>query len=445
VGEVSAALTSLLDLDEILDRVGRTLTEGLQLRAMTVVLWIGGSSRVLSWDHGVRRMVEMRAAPVEAIRQRLEVERDGVRMRLVDRSADGAFAREADGLGAALIVPLTLGGGLVGAFALGPPRSGRLFTRQDVELLRTLAAQSAIAIGNARSYRALRAANEELEAKVQARTAALAASHRELTQAYQDLQMAQTQLVHGEKMASLGVLVAGVAHEINNPVSFIVGGVEPLRRIVDELREFVVRHPDRALEEAVERAHRAIEAIARGAERTAGIVKDLRTFSRSGESRALPVDVREGIEVSLRLLQPRWANRITIHRDFASLPLVEAAPDELNQVWMNLLANACDAIAEGGNIWIRTEGGADGVVVVVRDDGRGIPSEKLSRIFDPFFTTKEPGKGTGLGLAVTHGIVVRHGGRITVESVPGLGTQFTVTLPWQRPPSASAGARQAVP
>jgi signal transduction histidine kinase len=351
---------------------------------------------------------------------------------------DNQAAQQAAVLDAVLIVPLALGGELLGAFALGRPRSGRTFSRDDVELLRTLAAQTAIAVGNARSYRALQQANMELEEKVRARTAALEASNVELGHAYEVLKTTQTQLVHREKMASLGVLVAGVAHEINNPVSFIVGGLEPLRDAVADLRELAGTHPESVLAPTVDRASRAVEAIARGATRTAEVVKDLRTFSRLGDSRTRPIDLHEGLDVTLRLLQPRLLDRITVIREYGVLPQVQGTPDELNHVWMNLLANACDAISERGTIHVRTAVDGDFVRVRIADDGTGIPSDAVSRIFDPFFTTKGQGEGTGLGLSIAHGIVGRHGGHIEVENMPGGGCQFTVVLPIrQRGPGTS--------
>jgi signal transduction histidine kinase len=220
-------------------------------------------------------------------------------------------------------------------------------------------------------------------------------------------------------------------------VTFIVGGVRPLREAIDEIGALLDREAMPALEGHIERARRSVDAIARGAERTAGIVQDLRTFSRHGESQLAPVDVHEGIEVSLRLLRPRWADRIEIHRDYAALPTLEAAVDELNQVWMNLLANACDAIRDRGTIRIRTVAALDAIQVTIGDDGDGMPPGVERRIFDPFFTTKAQGQGTGLGLAITHGIVARHGGRVVVRTAVGQGTEITVVLPL-RPPTAPA-------
>jgi len=162
-------------------------------------------------------------------------------------------------------------------------------------------------------------------------------------------------------------------------------------------------------------------------------VQDLRSFSRLGEATRKPVDLCDGIDTSLRLLESRWRDRITVHRDYGEVPLVECDPGQVNQVFMNVLANACDAVVDGrnvwGNMWISTRLEGDGVEVAIRDDGTGIAPDALGHIFDPFFTTKDVGGGTGLGLAISHGIVTAHGGRIAVESTPGHGTTVRIWLP----------------
>ena len=172
-----------------------------------------------------------------------------------------------------------------------------------------------------------------------------------------------------------------------------------------------------------------IEIMARGAERTTAIVRDLRSFSRLGEAARKPVDLQDSLEVTLRLLESRWRDRLTIHRDYTAMPPVECDPGQVNQVFMNLLANACDATPAGGNIWVSTQLRGEDACVTIRDDGAGIPPESLGRIFEPFFTTKDVGSGTGLGLAIAHGIVETHGGRLEVESTPGAGATFRVLLP----------------
>jgi signal transduction histidine kinase len=243
------------------------------------------------------------------------------------------------------------------------------------------------------------------------------------------LEAAHLQIVQTEKMASLGMLVAGVAHEINNPVSLIVGNVEPLRGRLERLRGMATVRDDEELGIAVARICELLDIIGRGAERTAGIVKDLRAFSGPSESRRQLVDLHECIEVTLRLLRPRWADRVVVHRNYGEVPPIDAVPGQINQILMNILANALDAISGSGNVWIATAVSEGSVTLTVRDDGCGIAQQHLDRVFDPFFTTKPMGKGTGLGLAISRGLIMHHGGSIAARSEPGGGAEFTIVLP----------------
>ncbi|HZP43125.1 MAG TPA: ATP-binding protein, partial [Candidatus Binatia bacterium] len=328
-------------------------------------------------------------------------------------------------LDAEVAVPIQRGDELTGVLTVGAKRSGLFYTAGDAEFLRALAHQAAIALENARSYEALAALNARLEERVRERTAQLEAANRELADAYSELKAAEVQLVQSEKMASLGRLVAGVAHEINNPVSFIASNVAPLRRRLAQAALAAPPDAQQLLHEAQELA----DIMGRGAERTARIVKDLRTFSRLGEATRKAADLHDGIEVSLRLLESRWRDRLAIHRDYGTPPPVEGDPGQLNQVFMNVLANACDAIPGTGNVWITTRAEGNVVTVTIRDDGPGMTPEVRARIFEPFFTTKDVGAGTGLGLAISHSVVAAHGGRIEVESAPGAGATFRIVLP----------------
>jgi signal transduction histidine kinase len=338
------------------------------------------------------------------------------------------YERTRDALGtmpAEVAVAVEHAGTLVGALTMGAKRSGLFYTAGDADFLRAVAHQAAIALDNARSYQALAVLNARLEDRVRERTAQLEDANRELSRAYDELRTAEVQLVQSEKMASLGRLVAGVAHEINNPVSFISSSVAPLRRRLAQAASLAPDEVRRLLAEAEE----ITDIMARGAERTAAIVKDLRTFSRLGEAIRKPFDLAEAVDLSLRVLAPRWRDRITIHRDLPSLPPVEGDPGQLNQALVNVLANACDAVGVAGNIWVAARDEGSCVVLIVRDDGVGMPEEVRARIFEPFFTTKDVGAGSGLGLAITYNVVAAHGGRIDVESTPGRGATVRITLP----------------
>ncbi len=262
----------------------------------------------------------------------------------------------------------------------------------------------------------------------------LARERNELKQTLEELRAAEAQLVHSEKMAGLGKLVAGVAHELNNPIGFIYANMDHFRRYVGELK--TVFDGGSLPAEPAERAGRAFEVLGRliescsnGADRIKKIVQGLRTFSRLDEAERKAVDIHEGIDSTLALLEHHLKDRIQVRQDYGYIPQVECYAGQLNQVFMNLLTNAADAIEGEGGIWITTAV-EDGVVrVSIRDSGAGIDPENLKQIFGPFFTTKDVGKGTGLGLSISYGIVEKHGGKIEVESKVGEGTTFTVVLP----------------
>jgi signal transduction histidine kinase len=280
-----------------------------------------------------------------------------------------------------------------------------------------------------------------LEDKVAART-------RDLEDALTELQETQAQLVHQEKMASVGQFVAGIAHEINNPLSFIEGNLHFLRQYSEtlasalgayeketagadpELRESLAAiREDLDVAYVLEDLEKIFDGCADGVQRTTALVQDLRTFSRVDDSECLPVDLNEALDSTLNVLGSRLGG-ITLVRDYGNLPPVVCLAGPLNQVYLNRVATAADAVGDEGHITLRTrELGSEWVSIEVEDDGCGMPQEDLERIFDPFFTTKDVGRGTGLGLSVSYGIVQRHTGRIEAQSQPGRGTCFRLELP----------------
>jgi signal transduction histidine kinase len=249
------------------------------------------------------------------------------------------------------------------------------------------------------------------------------------------LQEKQTQLIQAEKMAALGGLVAGVAHEINTPLAALRSNSELFDGLFARVRTQVTP-PDPAIADrthGIERLLSRIEqlnAVNRTAmKRVSVIVKSLRTFARLDQAERAQADIHEGLESTLTLVHHRFKNRIRVHKDYGQLPPVSCFPNQLNQVFMNLLVNAGQAIDEEGDVFISTRRRRDDVVVEFRDTGRGIPSDVLSRIFDPGFTTKGTGVGTGLGLSIVFQILQDHHGHIEVDSTVGLGTTFRITLP----------------
>ncbi|HXU72413.1 MAG TPA: ATP-binding protein [Polyangia bacterium] len=265
--------------------------------------------------------------------------------------------------------------------------------------------------------------NLSLEQEVTRRTAELERRNTELNTALAELRRTQDELVRSEKMASMGRLVAGIAHEINNPVNAVVNTVGPLEQTLATLS--VAPDSQHDLSEM-------IRVIQRGARRTKEIVQALHNYSRGDDDRLVDVDLQRGIDDSLDLLRHHLKNGITVERQYGDVGRVRGHAGQLHQVFMNLLTNAAQALGErgdGGLIRIATERKEGKAVITVADDGPGIPAEVLPRIFDPFFTTKEVGQGSGLGLSIVHGIVERHGGTIAVDSTVGKGTTFTVSLP----------------
>jgi len=294
-----------------------------------------------------------------------------------------------------------------------------------------------------------------LETKVQERTEALQSSNQELHVALTNLKEAQTQLVEKEKMASLGQLTAGIAHEINNPINFVTSNIKPLKLDIADLRSVLDRYQDlesspdisKGLKEIAaykreididyihEEINSLIKGIEDGATRTAEIVKGLRTFSRLDESDVKSIDIHEGLDSTLVLLRNGTPPNLKIIKNYADLPKIECYAGKINQVFMNIFTNALNAIKskpEGGDesITITTNRENDNLISIkIKDSGVGMSAQVREKIFDPFFTTKDVGEGTGLGLSIVFSIIEKHHGKIIVNSAPGEGAEFIIYLP----------------
>ena len=269
----------------------------------------------------------------------------------------------------------------------------------------------------------------------------------ELLEANLKLKRLQAQIVHSEKMASLGQLTAGIAHELNNPLAFIYSNLDILKDTVNKLKEEISSNspgsstcspgsaaPPEAMHDFLDDVTGLVADCQEGAERVKDVVQNLRLFSRLDEAEPKKTNIQEGIDSTIRLLSRYFSREhIVLKREYGEIPDIDAFPGQLNQLWMNLLANAAQAIDEnGGEVRIKTYLDEGSVVVEVIDNGEGIAPEQLTRIFDPFFTTKPVGEGTGLGLSISFGIVQRHGGTIDVRSDKTSGTTFTVRVPVER-------------
>jgi signal transduction histidine kinase len=325
---------------------------------------------------------------------------------LCDASSSGhALDRWMEQQGLEFVLPLRTPEALVGLLGCSAPARGGLFSSDDIEALSSVASSLALALSHALAYETIRKMNDELEDRIEQRTA--------------ELDKVRLQLYQWEKMASLGVLAAGVAHELNTPLGVVLSAVEQLSEQLNPR------------EQGDEMSARLLELSIEAARRASLIIRDLRSFSRPESSAVQSLDIHECIDSTLRLLGPSLrAQKIDVITDYGQIKSVEGFPALFNQTLTNLVLNAAAAIKSEGSIHISTmPRGDDHVRVVVQDSGPGIPEDLRSRIFEPFYTTKAPGEGTGLGLSLCYTFVSQHGGRIWEDGEPGQGARFVVELP----------------
>lgn len=295
--------------------------------------------------------------------------------------------------------------------------------------------------------------NVILEKKIQERTVQLQQTNDNLESTLKKLKESQSQLVDAEKMASLGQLTAGIAHEINNPINFVKSNIKPLQLDIEDLKNLIKKYEEMQEGNFVDKTGEIqafrdeidfdyvmdeikllLTGIEDGATRTADIVKGLRTFSRLDEGDLKEADIHEGINNTLMLLNHTIPKNFSVVKNYQDIPKIECYPGKLNQVFMNLLTNAIQAMnsvkaGKEKKIIISTERRNEHVVIRIADTGPGIPEEVRDKIFEPFFTTKEVGEGTGLGLSIVYNIIEKHHGKIAVLSEEGKGTEFVITLP----------------
>ncbi|OCQ88969.1 serine/threonine protein kinase [Nostoc sp. MBR 210] len=366
-----------------------------------------------------------------------------------------------------LCIPIINQGKLLGILYLENSLTTGAFTRDRIEVLKLLTTQAAISLENAILYNNLAQANQNLEeynhsleVKVEARTQELNNKNQHLQEALQELQRTQTQLIQSEKMSSLGQMVAGIAHEINNPINFIHGNIAHASEYVKDLLDLVAiyqqecSHPSDVLTAKVaeidveflsEDLLKILDSMEVGSSRIRNIVLGLRNFSRLDESEMKTVDVHEGIDNTLMILQHRLkaksdALEIEVIKEYAKIPEISCYAGQLNQVFMNILSNAIDAVNDSrANIYrpqIRISTAlkdSNTLQVRIADNGCGMTEAVKKKIFDPFFTTKPVGSGTGLGLSISYQVIVdKHKGQLTCNSTPGTGTEFVIEIPIQQ-------------
>ena len=361
-----------------------------------------------------------------------------------------------------LCLPVSRQGELVGILYLENNLTVGAFTCDRIEILQMLASQAAISLENARLYKQAENYSQMLEAEVTLKTQALNQKAQDLEQALEDLKRTQAQLIHTAKMSSVGQMVAGVAHEINNPINFIKGNLMFTQRVIEDLADLISlyaqKHPQpgpdiQALREDIdldfllEDVTKVLHSMEVGSDRISQIVLGLRNFSRLDESETKTVDIHSGLESTLLVLGNRLQldephRRIEIVKSYSDLPSVTCAPGQLNQVFLNIINNAIDAIRDRleetsrPEIHIHTETVAnDRIRIAIANNGSPIDPNIQDKIFDPFFTTKPVGQGTGLGLFTSYSIVQQHQGSLEVSSSPDGNTEFSIFLPIEGAPT----------
>ena len=352
-----------------------------------------------------------------------------------------------------LSVPLLVNDEAIGLIVVQSRSDSVVYRPADVELLNYVGSQIARTLQRRQAEELLQRAHVELKQRVEERTEELHSRNAELEIANAKLKSAQDLAVQSEKLASIGLLAAGVAHEINNPIGYVnsnlgtlQGYVSQLLAAIDAYGVALARTGSEALTEVEEIRSRfdidflttdlreLVAESREGIDRVCKIVRDLKNFSRSNQDSSwMRADINAGLDSTLNIVSNQLKYKAQIVTTFGDLPLVECLPSELNQVFLNILVNAGQAIAERGMITVSTGRSGDKVWIAIGDDGEGIPADVLPRIFDPFFTTKPVGSGTGLGMAISYGIVAKHHGTIEVASEPGHGTLMRVELPIEQP------------
>ncbi|WP_159783635.1 GAF domain-containing sensor histidine kinase [Sodalinema gerasimenkoae] len=358
-----------------------------------------------------------------------------------------------------LCLPILQQGQVLGILYLENNLTQGAFTRDRLEVLQILSAQAAISIENARLYRQLTEYSHHLEDTVGQRTQELRQKNQDLQQTLQELQQTQTQLIQTEKMSSLGQMVAGIAHEINNPVTFISGNIAYAREYFKDLQDLIelIQQEYQPLKASVEEKIEEIEldflyedlkqmlaSMENGSDRIRCIILGLRNFSRLDESVHKTADLHEGLDNTLLIIQHRLSRSprqepIKIQKTYGELPKITCYPSQLNQVFLNILNNAIDVLSSfesqpNPEIQIKTNvTNTNTITIRILDNGPGMSDAVRQKIFDPFFTTKPVGQGTGLGLSISYQIITeQHRGKLECYSQPGEGSEFMIEIPVNR-------------
>ncbi len=427
--DISGEMSSLLKFDQIKKLLLDSIDAALQVTQVCLFIYSDEQDRFQNYPHRNESAAGKCDIPMDGthpVIAFLEVYKGPLNKSVIERKPRRFNHKQEilqvfDELHAVLLVPLISKDHMIGFIGLGQKKSGQLFVQEDMELLSTIANQSVTAIDNARMYEALEKMNLELEKKVEQRTA-------DLTRALEEKDRTQKQLIQSESLAAIGQLVAGTAHELNNPIA---SASSLIQTSVESIRQW----------DAVEKARGDVEddlLFSLNELRRAGaIVKSLLGLSRQTQTYVEPVRINAALDDALRILHNQYKHlKVAVDKQYNDgLPEVQGNFANLGQVFINVIKNAIQALPEGkGSVTLKTryQKDSDCVVVEIGDTGSGISGAHLKDIFKPFFTTKEVGQGTGLGLYISHEIVKRHGGTIHVHSESGGGTVVTIELPCHR-------------
>jgi signal transduction histidine kinase len=424
--ELSNALSSERSVEDVCNKATRILLELTEAERAVIYLLQDDQKTLAEVTSCVREgsaAVEGSMVLSRTISERILSERRGIITS--DAVADERFAYgqsvAAAGLRSVACAPLLGKGGNIGILYIENNTEVGAFVYEDLQLLCGIASQIGLAVENARFYEELKKTNENLEIIVAERTAALAQT--------------QLKLYQVEKIASLSRLVAGVAHEINNPLGALKSNLDLLTTMSGRLSPGSAENKDEEsrLSSFAELSRTSIAACTR----IASVVRSLNSFAHLDEAAYKRADINEGLKTSVQLLDPALTRNVDIKLKLSEIPQIPCFPTLLNEAFMNLLVNACESIEGSGVITVETGCEGDNIIVLIRDSGRGIPREHLRNIFDPGFTTKGRGVGIGLGLPVVYSVISEHQGSIEVESELNQGSRFTIRLPVRTTPSTS--------
>jgi two-component system NtrC family sensor kinase len=422
---ISGQLASLLSLTQIKELLVDEITAAMRVERVVLVIKEKDFYRTFGPVESEKTAEELSCelAWMDGVLRpwKNPIIRGAIAGKVTNGQGRGAATDIFDHLRTTLVIPLPTREGSSGMIFLGQKKSGELFVDEDMEILTTIANQAATAIENARSYEALETLNRDLENIVQERTKAL-------QKALSDMEMAEQQLIRSESLAAIGQLVAGAAHELNNPIA---GAMSLVETSVETISEWETTGADK--EEVVDDLRFSIAEL----RRSAVIIRSLLDLSRQTQTYVEPVEINRVIDDALRILYNQYKSiAVEIEKKYdETAPPVEGNFANLGQVMINIIQNALQALPDGeGQITLTTiyRKQSELLFIECADTGVGIPTAVLNDIFKPFFTTKEVGRGTGLGLYISHEIIRRHGGRIDVKSEEGKGTVVTIAIPCQR-------------